>query len=306
VSESICVVGLGLMGRPIARRLIGVGFEVRGWNRSPLAPDLTDGIALAGDLDAATAADVLLLALADSAATGAVLGALDPRIRPGTLVIDAGSSDPADSRERAARLGQRGAGWVDAPVSGGPGGAARGSLAIMAGALEGDFERARPVLAALGANVAHVGGPGAGHAMKVVNQVIVGLAIEAVAEALALAGAMGFEVGEVQAALRGGSADNPQLRAVGNRIARRDYTPGAKIRTILKDLRMAGGLAESLGLDLPHLRRAQQVCERIVSLGAAEQDCAIVYELLAADGRLRAAPGAPSQGGATTLREELR
>jgi 3-hydroxyisobutyrate dehydrogenase-like beta-hydroxyacid dehydrogenase len=89
---------------------------------------------------------------------------------------------------------------------------------------------------------------------------------------------------------------------VGNRIARREYAPGAKVRTVLKDLRMAAGLAESLGLELPHLRRALQIGERVVRLGAADEDCAIVYELLAADGRLRAIAADRPDGGPTLER----
>jgi 3-hydroxyisobutyrate dehydrogenase-like beta-hydroxyacid dehydrogenase len=296
MSQSICVIGLGLMGRPIARRLAANGFDVSAWNRSALAAELTEGIPLARDLAEAAAADILLLALADSAATGKVLELLVPHLRSGSIVVDMGSSEAADSRARADLLARKGVGWLDAPVSGGPGGAAKGSLAIMVGGGDAELARVLPTLNALGAHVSHVGGPGTGHAMKVVNQVIVGLGIEAIAEALALAAALGFEVAQVQDALRGGSADTPQLCAVGNRIARREYTPGAKIKTILKDLSMAEGLADAHGLDLPHMRRAKQICERAVELGAANDDCAIVFELHAGDGRLRDACDAPATG----------
>jgi 3-hydroxyisobutyrate dehydrogenase-like beta-hydroxyacid dehydrogenase len=287
--ESICVIGLGLMGRPIAGRLAGEGFQVSGWNRSPLSPEATADIAVAPDLAVAADADILLLALADSPATGEVLNRLLAHLRPASLVVDMGSSEAADSRARADLLARRDVGWLDAPVSGGPGGAARGSLAIMAGGSDRDFARALAMLGALGTHVTHVGGPGAGHAMKAVNQVIVGLGIEAVAEALALAAALGFEASQVQEALRGGSADTPQLRAIGNRIARREYTPVAKIRTILKDLTMASALADSTGLELPQLRGAREICERVVQLGGGDEDCAIVFELHTADGRLRSA-----------------
>jgi 2-hydroxy-3-oxopropionate reductase len=295
VSGSVCVVGLGLMGRPIARRLAETGFAVATWNRSPAEP--VPGAAVAGSLADAADTEIVALVLSDSAATGEVLEQLLPHLRPGSLVIDLGSSEPADSRERAARLRAAGSGWVDAPVSGGPRGAERGSLAIMVGGTETDVARARPLLEVLGANVAHVGAPGAGHAMKIVNQVIVCLSIGGVAEALALAASMGFTVGEVQAALRGSTADNAQLRAVGNVVARRDYTPAAKIRTILKDLRMGASAAEAFDLELPQLQRAREVCERVTGLGAADHDCAVVYELLAADGRLRALAGPPPEPG---------
>jgi 3-hydroxyisobutyrate dehydrogenase-like beta-hydroxyacid dehydrogenase len=258
---------------------------VTGWNRSPLtAPE---GVALVRSPADAAAADVVLLMLSDSAATGAVLEQLEPHLRPDTIVLDMGSSDPADSRVRAARLAERGVGWVDAPVSGGPDGAAKGTLAIMVGGEEPHVDRVRPLLDVLGGNVARVGGPGAGHAMKVVNQVIVGLSIDAVAEALALAASLGFGAEEVQAALRGGSADTDQLRRMGTRMGRREYAPGAKLATVRKDLAMAERLAGAAGLELPHLRQALTACDEVVAAGAGDEDCAIVYELRAADGRLR-------------------
>jgi 3-hydroxyisobutyrate dehydrogenase-like beta-hydroxyacid dehydrogenase len=281
------VVGLGLLGRPVAAKLTEAGIRVSAWNRSPPAAGAPAGVELVGSLADAATADIVLMVLADSAATGAVLEQLDPYLRAGTVVLDAGSSDPQDSRDRAARLALRGVGWVDAPVSGGPDGAARGTLAIMVGGAPADVERVRPLLDVLGANVAHVGGPGAGHAMKVVNQVIVGLSIDAVAEALALAGALGFGADEVQAALRGGSADTYQLRVMGTRMGRREYLPGAKLTTVRKDLAMADALAQEAGLELPHLRQALAACDAVVAAGAGEEDCAIVYELRAADGRLR-------------------
>ncbi|HKE81925.1 MAG TPA: NAD(P)-dependent oxidoreductase [Solirubrobacteraceae bacterium] len=283
---SVCVVGLGIMGRPVAATLARAGLPVRGWNRSPLAAGAPDGVELVASLADAAAADVVLMLLSDSRATGAVLDELEPYLR-GATVLDMGSSDPADSRARAARLAARGVGWVDAPVSGGPDGAARAALAIMAGGEEPDFARVLPVLEVLGANVVRVGGPGAGHAMKVVNQVIVGLGIDAVAEALALAGSFGFSAEEVQAALRGGSADTYQLRVMGTRMGRREYVPGAKLTTVRKDLAMAAGAADAAGLELPHLRQALVACDEVVAAGSGHEDCAIVYELRAADGRLR-------------------
>ena len=286
-AQSVCVVGLGLMGRPIAARLAADGLQVSAWNRSPLATGPPDGVTLVSSLSEASAADVVLLMLSDSAATGAVLEELEEHLRAGTVVLDMGSSDPGDSRERAARLAARGVGWVDAPVSGGPDGAEGGAQAIMAGGAEADVTRVAPLLDVLGANVAHVGGPGAGHAMKVVNQVIAGLAIDAVAEALALAASLGFGAEDVQRALRGGSADTYQLRVMGARMGRREYAPGAKLRTVRKDLAMADGLAATAGLQLPHLRQALRACDAVIAAGAGDEDCAVVYELRAADGRLR-------------------
>src|SRR2546427_12252193 len=186
MNGSICVLGLGLMGRPIARTLLTAGYRVIGWNRSPLPEQMTAGIALARTMKDAASAAVCILVLADSDVVDAVIGQLEPHLPRGGLVIDMGTSDPSRSRAHALRLTAKGIGWVDAPVSGGPEGAAKASLAIMAGGAEPDFARARPILEKIG-HVVRVGETGAGHTMKIVNQLIVGLTIEAVAEAPTIA-----------------------------------------------------------------------------------------------------------------------
>ena len=275
------------MGRPIARTLSAAGFPVRGWNRTALAGDQVAGIELAEDLETAAHADVVVIVVSDSAATGALLARATEYLCPGTIVVDMGSSEPGDSTQRAAALARIGVGWVDAPVSGGPPAAQNGSLAIMAGASPGDFELVASVLAALGANVTHAGGPGAGHAMKVINQVIVGLCIETVAEAMALAAALGFDLKMVQRAVAGGSADNPQVRVQGSRMQRREYPPGGRLNTVLKDLRMAARLADEHSLELPVLRTTLAAYDSAAAGGAGDEDCAVLFEAQAQDGWLR-------------------
>jgi 2-hydroxy-3-oxopropionate reductase len=275
----VCVVGLGLMGRPIARTLIAAGRDVRGWNRSPLDPALTAGIPLCETLEKAAAADVIVLVLASSAAVDAVLPALEPFLRPGRIVVDMGSSDPARSRVHAERLAAAGVGWADAPVSGGPEGAEQGNLAIMAGGAEDDCAAVEPLLRPLGSFV-RVGGPGAGHTVKIVNQVIVGLAIEAVAEALALAEAAEVDPRLVQRALAGGSADSRVLQVLGTRMLERDFATRASVETMLKDARLALALAESVGVELPHLADLAARWERLVAGGMGGADCAALFSLL--------------------------
>jgi 3-hydroxyisobutyrate dehydrogenase-like beta-hydroxyacid dehydrogenase len=265
----------------MARNLVAAGFAVRGWNRSQLAEELTEGILLAGSLEEAAQADVLLLMLSDSAAVGEVLERIEPLLAPGQLVLDMGSSSPVDTRQRAARLAERGIGWVDAPVSGGALGAEAATLAIMAGGTEEDFARARPVLEAVGANVVHVGGPAAGHTAKIANQVIVGLALEAVAEALALSEGAGLDPRLVQQALRGGWADSRILQEQGTRMVDGNWVPGGKVRTMRKDLAMALDLAAELGLELPHLQSAFAIFDGLLERGDGDLDCAAVYQLRA-------------------------
>lgn len=276
----ISLIGLGLMGRPMARRMLATGYELRGWNRSPLLEGVADDIPQWPDLASAAQADICLLMLADSVAVAEVIAVLEPVLQAGSLVLDMGSSDPAHSREHATRLAQRGVGWVDAPVSGGPEGAVAGTLAIMVGGFEHDVARVMRILRVLGGNVVHVGGPGAGHTVKVINQLIVGLTIEAVAEGLALAEGSGVDPHLVQQALRGGFADSKILQIHGTRMINRTYTPGGKAAIQLKDLRLAHTLAQSLGLHLPHLESAIVRYEHVVEQGDGGMDHSVVHRLL--------------------------
>jgi 3-hydroxyisobutyrate dehydrogenase-like beta-hydroxyacid dehydrogenase len=279
MSERICVIGLGLMGRPMARTLIAAGHEVRGWNRSPLAPELAAGIPLCGSLAEAAEAAICVLMLADPGAVAAVLDQLVPHLRAGQLLVDMGSSDPLASQLYAQRLAFRGVGWVDAPVSGGPEGAAAGTLAIMAGGGDAAVARARPVLEALG-RVTHVGGAGAGHTAKAINQLVVGLAIEAVAEATALAEAHGIAPALLREALAGGFADSKVLQIHGARMAARAYVPGGRAATHLKDLGLAQRLAAEAGLRLPHLDDTAARYGRLVARGDGDLDHSALHKLL--------------------------
>ncbi len=302
MSESISLLGPGLMGRPMARTLLRAGHQVRGWNRSPLAPELVAGTPLCASLAEAAAASICILVLADSLAVDTVLEGLAPHLRPGCLVVDMGSSDPARSRASAARLASRDIGWVDAPVSGGPEGAAAGTLAIMAGGEEAHVARARPVLEALG-HVTHLGGPGAGHTAKVINQLIVGLTIEAVAEATLLAEASGVDPARLRQALAGGFADSKVLQIHGARMAARDYTPGGRASTQLKDLRLARELADAAGLRLPHLDDTLARYERLVARGYGELDHSALHRLLLEEHLLDGQPVAAATAPRHTIGE---
>lgn len=280
MSASVCVFGLGLMGRPIARRLLAAGYQVCGWNRSPLPEGISEGIPLCPDLAEAAQAKVCLFTLADSTAVDAVLTQLEPHLSPGQVVMDMGTSDPAHSRAHAWHLAAKGVGWVDAPVSGGPEGAAAGSLAIMVGGTVADFTRVRPFLEMLGSNVVRVGGPGAGHTAKLINQLIVGLTIEAVAEALTLAEKSGLDPQLLQQALQGGFADSKILQIHGSRMINRAYVPGGKVTTQLKDLLLAQELAHSVLAHLPHLENAVTRYQELVVQGDGELDHSALHKLL--------------------------
>lgn len=276
----VSILGLGLMGRPMARTLIAGGCHVRGWNRSELDPQLTDGIPLCPSIEDAARAEVCLLMVQDSTAVEAVLEKLEPHLGAGQMVVDMGSSDPAESTVHAQRLTAKQIGWVDAPVSGGPEGAAQGTLAIMAGGNQADFERVRPLLEIMGGNVVHVGAAGMGHIVKVINQMIVGLTIEAVAEALTLAEKSGVDPTMVQQALKGGFADSIVLQLHGTRMVNRQYVPGAKVATQLKDLKLGQALALSAGVSLPHLESTRALYEKLVDQNRAGWDHSALHRLL--------------------------
>jgi len=277
MKPSISILGLGTMGRQMARKLIDAGYEVRGWNRSNLPQNLTAGIQLCQKLEEAARADVCLLMLLDSAAVNAVLEQLTPHQPAGRIILDMGSSDPAQSRKIARRLAAQGIGWVDAPVSGGPEGASKGTLAIMAGGTENDFSRVKPILDALGGNVVHVGGPGLGHTVKVINQLIVGLTIETVAEALTLAEKSGVDPRMVQQALKGGFADSKILQLHGSRMVDRSYVPGAKATIQLKDLKLAKALDAEAASDLPHLASVLALYEKLIAQGDGDLDHSAIF-----------------------------
>jgi len=280
MTETISIFGLGLMGRPMARTLQNAGYTVRGWNRSLLSANLTQGISVCHTLADAANAEICLLILSDSAAVDAVLEQMEPYLTAGQLVLDMGSSDPEHSKVHAERLAAKGIGWVDAPVSGGPEGAKSGSLAIMAGGSSADFERVKPILDVLGGNVVHVGGPGMGHTVKVINQVIVGLALEAVTEALTLAKKLSINPQLVQQALKGGFADSKVLQLHGTRMINRDFAPGGKVKTQHRDLKLAQKLAASVGITLPHLESAINLYQQLMDQGDEELDHSAVFKLL--------------------------
>jgi 3-hydroxyisobutyrate dehydrogenase-like beta-hydroxyacid dehydrogenase len=277
---SVNLLGLGLMGRPMARKLLEAGVEVRGWNRSELPRDQVEGIPLCGTLQETSRASVCLMMLSDSAAVTAVLEELEPHLEAGQVVMDMSSSDPAHSTVHAQRLAARGIGWVDAPVSGGPEGAANGSLAIMAGGTASDFETVKPLLDILGGNVVHVGGPGMGHVVKIINQVIVGLTIEAVAEGLTLAEKAGVDPLLVQQALKGGFADSKILQIHGTRMIRRSYEPGGKATIQLKDLEMARALSKTANIRLPHVESLIRFYEVLIDQKDGELDHSAIHKLL--------------------------
>jgi 2-hydroxy-3-oxopropionate reductase len=270
----VAVIGLGRMGRPMAARLLAAGHEVVVHNRSrgPVEALARQGARPAGSAaEAAREADAVVTMLPDPATVVAVVlgdGAPADAAPPDTLLIDMSTSSPA----LATRIHERHPASVDAPVSGGVTGAREGTLTIMAGGDAEAIERARPVFAALGARVTHLGGPGAGQIAKAANQLVVALTIQAVAEALALARAAGVDPAAVREALTGGFADSRVLAEHGARMLQRDFEPGGALRLHLKDLRIALELAAEHGAALPATEQVAARVAELVEAGLGDRD----------------------------------
>lgn len=262
-------IGLGVMGTPMAGHLQAAGHQLFLHTRSQPPQALVDGGATVCTRARGVAerADVVFLMLPDTPDVEQVLFGeygVASGLAAGKLVVDCSSIDPIATRGFAARIRDLGCGYVDAPVSGGEVGAKAASLSIMAGGTPQDFARAQPLLAQMGRNVTHVGGVGDGQVCKVANQIIVGLNIAAVAEALAFAARAGADPSRVRQALMGGFASSRVLEVHGERMLQRAFTPGFRIALHQKDLGLALQGARQLGMALPQtalLAQLMQVCD---------------------------------------------
>lgn len=253
-SVNVAFLGIGLMGSRQAKRLLDAGYPLTVWNRSrEKAEALTVFGARVVDTasEAASSADIVILMLENGRIATDVLFSqgVAEALRPGTVLVDMSSIKPAEAQEHANHLEERGVHHIDAPVSGGTLGAEQGTLAIMAGGKSDVFSRVEPILEVMGRPV-HVGPHGAGQLAKLANQIIVGVTIGAVAEALMLAQRGGADPAKVREALRGGFAESRILEVHGQRMVERDFITKGRSVTHLKDLDNALDAAERIDLDL--------------------------------------------------------
>ena len=250
---TIAFLGIGLMGRPMAARLAQAGYPVRAWNRTYARAEAlrASGAEPVADLDAAVCgAQVVISMLEAGPVVGAVLDAALPALAPGTLWIDMSSTRHDEALAFQTRLVAQGCRFMDAPVSGGVGGAEAGTLAIMAGGEAADIDQVVKILEAMG-KPQRVGPVGSGQVAKLCNQLIVGATLNVVAEALLLAQAAGADPAAVREAIRGGFAGSRILEVHGQRMLERNFVPGGQVKSQLKDLRNVLAAAEAAGLTLP-------------------------------------------------------
>ncbi len=275
---AIGFIGLGIMGKPMARNLVGAGYRVIALNRSrgPVDELVALGAATAATpRDVAAQSDVVITMLPDSPDVESVVlgaGGIVSGIRPGALWIDMSTIAPATTTHVAEQLTKRGAESLDAPVSGGEKGAIDAALSIMVGGSAEAFARAKPIFDALGKNIVHVGELGAGQVTKACNQIVVGVTIEAVAEALALAQASGVDPAKVRAALLGGFAQSKILEVHGQRMIDRAFTPGFKSKLHRKDMNIAANAGDERGLDLGAAKLVRERFDALIARGDGELD----------------------------------
>ncbi len=275
--ERVGFIGLGIMGRGMARNILKAGFPLRVWNRTAsrmdeLAAEGAGPASSPGDL--AFHSDIIITCVSDTADVEQVLlgeGGVIHGARPGSLVIDMSTISPRATQRIAAQLAERHIHMLDAPVSGGSEGAARGTLSIMVGGDVTQFERALPVFQAMGKTITHLGPVGAGQTTKLVNQILVVGHALAMSEALLFAQAGGVDLRKALEAVSGGAAGSWMLSNRGPQILARDWRPGFTIDLQQKDLRLVLQEADRLGVPLPGTALIHQLYRTLQARGLGHE-----------------------------------
>ncbi len=286
MGERVGFIGLGIMGKPMARNLLQAGYLLTVHSRSapPVAELVGVGASRAdGPAAVAAASDVVITMLPDTPDVEGVLlgpGGVSEGASPGTLVMDMSTIDPHPTRWFAEALASQGIRMLDAPVSGGERGAIEGTLSIMIGGDAEDVERARPLLEILGSTIVHVGTSGAGQVCKACNQLVVAATIQAVAEALVLARRAGVDPARVREALLGGFAGSKILEVHGRRMLDRAFEPGFRASLHSKDAGIVLRAAREAGAPVPSFEVVAAQLDRLVETGGGDLDHTALYRLL--------------------------
>jgi 3-hydroxyisobutyrate dehydrogenase len=283
MSPAAGFIGLGAMGRGMARNLHRAGLLKSVWNRSPpvaaeKAAEL--GVAAARDpADLASHCEIVVLCVSADADVLEVIDAMRSGLRATAIVVDCSTVSADTAREAARRLADIGVEFLDAPVSGGVEGARDGRLAIMVGGTESAFERARPVLGAMGRTVTHFGPTGAGQAAKATNQIMCAGIIQAVAEAMAFAKAEGLPLDKLIETLGQGAGSSWYFVHRAPNILRDDYPPGFRVRLHEKDLRICREMAARHGVQLPVVETTLLHYRRLIEQGHGDEDISTIFRL---------------------------
>lgn len=294
---TIGFIGLGIMGKPMARNLLNAAYSliVHSRSRAPVDELEKEGAkAAASSREVAAESDVVITMLPDSPDVELVYAGEDgvfAGVKRGALLIDMSTISPVVARKLTREAEERGSDMLDAPVSGGEAGAIGATLSIMIGGKAAAVERALPVFQALGKNIVHVGDAGAGQVAKAANQIVVGLTIEAVSEALVLAAKAGVDPAKVRQVLLGGFAQSKVLEAHGQKMLDRNFKPGFRIRLHEKDLKIALATGSEYGVPLFVTGVVAQMMAAMKSTGRGDLDhsglVALVEELAGTELRQR-------------------
>jgi len=286
MSDTIGFIGLGIMGKPMARNLLKAGYPLLVHNRSRASVEelANEGAAPAASAYAvAAAADILITMLPDSPDVEQVYNGPEgvfTGARAGALLVDMSTISPVVARKLAAEAERRGCEMLDAPVSGGEAGAVGATLSIMIGGKPSAVDRAMPVFQKLGKNIVHVGAAGAGQIAKAANQIVVGVTIAAVSEALVLAAKAGVDPAKVREVLLGGFAQSKILDAHGQKMLDRNFKPGFRIRLHEKDLKIALASGSEYGVPLATTAVVAQMMSALKATGRGDLDHAALVNLI--------------------------
>ena len=287
MADTVGFIGLGIMGRPMAKNLMEAGYELVLQNRSP---EKAEGLAEEGNATAARsprevaeACDLVITMLPDSPDVEAVVageGGVLEGIRDSALLVDMSTISPVVTEELAAKVREKGASMLDAPVSGGDVGAIEGALSIMVGGSKEDFERARPLFDVMGKVATHVGPIGAGQVVKACNQIVVALTIEAVSEALVLGSKGGVAPEKILDVLGGGLAGNKVMEVKREKMLEHSFDPGFRIELHHKDLGIALAAGREYGVTLPVTAIVDQMLETLKMRGKGDRDHSAILTLI--------------------------
>ncbi|NTV99904.1 MAG: NAD(P)-dependent oxidoreductase [Oscillochloris sp.] len=277
MSEQIGFIGLGIMGRGMASNLLRAGFALTVWNRTASRMDAlvsAGATAAASPAEVAERSDIIITCVSDTPDVLAVTlgeGGLIHGVRSGALVIDMSTVSPQAEREIAAALAARGVDHLDAPISGGSEGAAKGTLSIMVGGDAAQVQRAMPAFQAMGKTITHVGDHGAGQTVKLVNQILVVGTMLAVSEALVFAQASGVDLEKTLSAVMPGAAGSWMLANRGPQVITRDWRPGFTIDLQQKDLRLVLEAADQVGSPVPTTATIFQMYRTLQAAGLGSE-----------------------------------
>ena len=288
MADTIGFIGLGVMGKPMAKNLIKGGHSLVVYNRSRGAVDEVveaGAKAATSPADVARQATIIITMVPDTPDVELVITGADgvlSTVQRGAIVIDMSSISPVATQRLAKMVAEKGATMLDAPVSGGEIGAINASLSIMVGGDQPAFERARPVLEAMGnkERIVLIGPSGAGQVCKICNQIAIGGALAGVSEAFALARKSGVDAGRVRQALLGGFAASRVLEVHGERMLNDDYKPGFRTKLYQKDLRLANEAAAANGVAMPGTAIVTQLVNALVASGGADLDYSAIGTVL--------------------------